>query len=138
MRDRPRLGHVDLRAVDLQAGRHDVAELRDLADLALEVGEQQPVVVPVGDEESVVERHERVLHAARHEVVGVGRVVDRPRGGVGDERDVVDVVDAVDAADVRAAHIGSDHADEHVGGVADEGDVEHAAGAGHRQAGRER
>ena len=107
VRNRPGFGHVHLRAVDLQSCRNAVPVLCDLPDLALEVGEQQPVVVPVGDEEPVAVRHERVLHAARHEVVRIGRIVDRPVGDVGDERRRVDVVDAVDpAADIAAAHVG--------------------------------
>jgi hypothetical protein len=63
--DRARLGHVDRVARGLQPGRDDVAELDELADLAVAGDLVDPVVVPIGDQEPAAVGLQRVLDSGR-------------------------------------------------------------------------
>jgi hypothetical protein len=121
----------------VQARRDDVRERDELGHVAVESDLVHPVVVSVGNEEAVLVRLHRVLDARRDEVVRGGRVRDRERADVRDDREAARAVDPVDAVHGASTHVGADERDERVGGVPDEGDVHDSAEADLRDLGRQ-
>ena len=103
--------------------RDDVAERDPLRDGPVERDPQHTVVMPVSDQESAPVRLHRVLDSGDHEERRNGGMGNGPSADVGDHCRVVSPVDPVDAVDVAAADVWANHGDEHVGRVADKGDV---------------
>ena len=120
MGDRARLGHVDRVARGLQPGRDDVAELDQLADLAVAGGLVDPVVVPIGDQEPAAVGLQRVLDSGRDVDRKSRRIAQGERADVRDHGEAVGAVDSVDADDVVAADVGTDNGDQCVRRPADE------------------
>ena len=116
--------------MDLEARGDDVAERDHLADVTASRDAQHAVVVPVADQQPAPGFLQRVLDPAGHEEVRCGRMRYRPRADVRDRRRAPTPCDPIEARDyVGLAECGPNKGDEHVRGVADEGDIDRSADA---------
>ncbi len=131
MGDGPGLGHVDDVAPSREPGRDDVAELDELADLAVAGDLVDPVVVPIGDQEPAAVGLQRVLDSGLDlERKSRGGIFPGERADVRDHGEAVGAVDSVDADGVAAADVLTDNGDQCVHRPADERYVDGAADAG--------
>src|SRR6266498_1625495 len=127
MRNGAGFSHVDGVASHRQPGRDDIAEGDYLGNLAIQGYPQHAVMVPICNEEPVVEGFDCVLESARDEEFSCWRMGYRPRPDVGYDAKVFWTVHAVDADDIMAPEVWGDAGDQRVRGPAEEGDIDYPA-----------
>ena len=119
--------------MQVETGRHLVAEGDDLCDVAVQRDMQHPVVMSVGHEQLTFVGLHRILDAGGHDDRHIGRVGGRPFPEVHHRCRRCWSVDAIDPDDIGSADICRYQRDDGVGGCADELDVHHTANTDQRQ-----